>query len=480
MFKFGTYKLSDFWLNVSKLATGTVLAQITGILLTPFIMRIFDAKDIGMLNIFNQIVGFFLVISVLRLDRAVVLSNQDNARIILRAGIQLICAFTLLIILITLPFASFWFSKLNLDYPLIFILALPVSFFLQSTINLFKAGGNSFSLYGMMAKAIVLQSLFVHVLKIGFGLNLGAGPAWLILAEIIGSVSTISFLWWSLHNKADFRLNWLPLKQMLDLFRSQKRFLQYDVPAALLNFGSSSIATFLLAYYFNAIIVGYYALGFMMLRLPMNLLGKAIGDVFYKNAATNANNKSDLRKSSSYVVITLFSFGLLPMAAIFFFGDVLFSFFFGKEWIPAGQFSQILSVYTLIWFISSPISNLYYVLNMQHRFMLIMLSSVILRGLAIVIGALYFDEIITMVFFSIVSFLVYGYQVIFLLNAVEVNFISFFKNILKSTRFAVIPLIIMIILNYLSLGTPKMMMILFPVIGIAIAWRWFKKPALTL
>jgi O-antigen/teichoic acid export membrane protein len=480
MLKFGAFKLSDFWLNVSKLATGTVLAQVTGILLTPIIMRIFDAKDIGMLNIFNQIVGFFLVISVLRLDRAVVLSNQNDAHIILRAGLQLIGAFTLLITLITLPFASFWFNKLNLDYPLVFILALPVSFLLQSTINLFKAGGNSFSLYGMMAKAIILQSLFVHILKIVFGLNLGAGPAWLILAEIIGSVSTILFLWWSLYYRVNFQIKWLPISRMLELLKSQKRFLQYDVPAAILNFGSSSIATFLLAYFFNAKVVGYYALGFMMLRLPMNLLGKAIGDVFYKNAANQAKSVSELRKSSSYVVITLFSFGLLPMAGIFFFGDVLFSFFFGKEWIPAGEFSQILSIYTLIWFISSPISNLYYVLNMQHRFMRVMLSSLVLRSLAITLGAIYYDAITTIFFFSIVSFLVYGYQVIFLLNAVDVNFGSFFKNIFISSKFAIIPLMVMIILDYLSLGTPKMMLILFPVVGAALIFRWFKKPTLNL
>src|SRR5690606_21026482 len=113
--------ISKFWRNVGKLASGTVLAQIIGITLTPVITRIFDAHDIGMLNIFNQIIGLLVVVSVFRLDRAVVLSTREDASQILRAGIQLIVGFTLLLTLITMPFADFWFRFFGLEYPRIFI-----------------------------------------------------------------------------------------------------------------------------------------------------------------------------------------------------------------------------------------------------------------------------------------------------------------------------------------------------------------------
>ena len=112
--------ISDFWINVSKLATGTILSQLIGILLTPFITRIFDANDLGMLNVFNQIVGALVVVSVLRLDRAIVLSGKEESKIILRAGLQLILIFSAFILLITLPFANFWFRQLNLLYQLHF------------------------------------------------------------------------------------------------------------------------------------------------------------------------------------------------------------------------------------------------------------------------------------------------------------------------------------------------------------------------
>jgi O-antigen/teichoic acid export membrane protein len=472
--------LSDFWINVSKLATGTILSQLIGILLTPVITRIFDAKDIGMLNVFNQIVGILVVISVLRLDRAIVLAHGEESQIIIRAGIKLISFFTLFILLITLPFAEFWFHFLNLKYPPVYILAIPLAFLLQSIINLFKAAGNTFKLYGVMASAIILQSAFVHVFKIGFGLELGKGPAWLILAEILAGVTTILFLWRALYKRAEFRMKNLPFIELRKLLKKEKSFLKFDVPAALLNFLSWSIATFLLAYYYDATTVGYYALGFTMLRLPMNLLGKAIGDVFYKNSANDISDIEKLRSSSSRVVIHLFSFGLLPMAAIFFFGDVLFSFFFGKTWITAGQYSQILSIWTLVWFISSPISNLYYVLGLQQKFLQFMGVSLVLRGAAIIVGAQFFQPEGTLILYSLASLIIYGYQVFFLLGKLKEETRRFFLNLWRACSFAVFPIFGMLLLHYLSFGTPIMMSILFPMIGISMAWRWFKKPKLSI
>lgn len=467
--------ISKFWRNVGKLASGTVLAQIIGITLTPVITRIFDAHDIGILNIFNQIIGLLVVVSVFRLDRAVVLSTREDASQILRAGIQLIVGFTLLLTLITMPFADFWFRFFGLEYPRIFILALPAAFFLQSLVNFLKAGGNSFSLYSVMALTIVLQSLLVHVLKIVFGIYLGAGPAWLILAELVSGVAGAALLLYSLKKSAGFVPRFLSMDKLRQLLKSQKKFYRYDVPAALLNFASWSVATFLLAWYFDTRTVGHYALGFMMLRLPMNLLGKAIGDVFYKDSADQAGNKEQLLASSSRVVIMLFTFGILPIAAVFFFGDVLFSFFFGKEWIRAGEFSQILSIWTLIWFVSSPISNLYYVLNVHHRFLTFMASSLVVRGLAISVGAMFFEAEGTLVLYSIASLIMYAYQVYFLLGKLDVRWGEFFRKLWLSSRFTLIPIAVMLLLDAVSPATPIVIAILVPLIGGALAWRWFRK-----
>jgi O-antigen/teichoic acid export membrane protein len=474
------FTLSTFWVNVSKLATGSILAQISGVLLAPVILRMFDAKDIGMLNLFNQAVAFFMVFSVLRLDRAIVLSKGQEAHRILETGQSIILFFTLLLVLISLPFSGYWFQLMHLDYPRLFILALPAAFLLQSTINLYKAAGNVFTLYGVMASAIVMQSLVVHLLKILFGLGLGRGPAWLILAELSGYLLTLFYLLRAFFKKTGFQFRFAGIGEIKEMLASKIAFIWYDVPAALLNFFSSSVAVFLLAWLYDTRVVGYYALGYSMLRLPMNLLGKAIGDVFYKDSADQAADPDKLRKRASNVVIQLFTFGILPMAAIFFFGDVIFSFAFGKHWITAGQYSQIFSSWTLIWFISSPISNLYYILKLQHRFTLVMFTSLLLRGGAILLGSLFGDIWQMLILYSIVSILVYGYQVVFLLGKLHVKPAPFIKSLWLSCRFTIVPLIIMALLNIFAPATNIVLMILIPVMALAMAYRWLYKPRLNL
>jgi O-antigen/teichoic acid export membrane protein len=367
---------------------------------------------------------------------------------------------------------------MELNYPGIFILALPFAFVLQSTINLHKAAGNVYMLYGIMASATVVQALAINLLKIFFGVSLGRGPAWLILAELSGYLLTLLYLLRALFKKTGFRFRFARIREIKEMLASKVAFIWYDVPAALLNFFSSSVAVFLLAWLYDTRVVGYYALGYSMLRLPMNLLGKAIGDVFYKNSADQAADPEKLRKSASNVVIQLFTFGILPMAAIFFFGDVIFSFAFGKHWITAGKYSQIFSSWTLIWFISSPISNLYYILKLQHRFTLVMFTSLLLRGGAILFGSLLGDIWQTLILYSIVSILVYGYQVVFLLGKLHVKPLLFMKNLWLSCRFALVPLLIMILLNFISPATPVMLMILIPVMALAMAYRWIYKPRL--
>jgi O-antigen/teichoic acid export membrane protein len=470
--------VSEFWVNVSKLATGTIASQVLAILFTPFITRIFDAKDIGTLNLFNQIVGLMVVVSMLRLDRAIILADDNEAKKLVNAGFSIILCFFMLLLLISFPFQSFWIRFFGLSYPAYFILTIPAAFFLQSIINLFKTGGNTFKLYSTMAKGLFIQALLVQFLKLFFGLNLGAGPAWLILAELLAATMVIIYYVFELGKKAQFKIEiigWIDLKRLL---LEHKSFIKFDVPASLLNFLSWSAASFLLAYFFDAKTVGYYALGFTMLRLPMNLLGKAIGDVFYKKSAGEASDIVMLRKSSNQVVIQLFSFGLLPIMAVFFFGDVLFSFFFGKQWIPAGEYSQVLSFWTFIWFISSPISNLYYILGLQHKFLQFMAVSLIIRALAIVIAAKFFDAKSAIVFYSIASLLVYGYQLIYLLKMLKTDFKQLVANIFKGSSFALGAIILMFILNMLSLATPILMLIIFPTIGLSMAWRWFKRPKL--
>jgi O-antigen/teichoic acid export membrane protein len=64
----------------------------------------------------------------------------------------------------------------------------------------------------------------------------------------------------------------------------------------------------------------------------------------------------------------LFILSIVPFSIIFLFGEPIFVFVFGDNWVLAGQISEILAPWLMINFVTSPISTLPLVLEKQVLF----------------------------------------------------------------------------------------------------------------
>ena len=78
--------------------------------------------------------------------------------------------------------------------------------------------------------------------------------------------------------------------------------------AILLNSISVALPALLLAYFFNPIIVGYYALGHRVLAMPLGVIGGAVAQVFFPRA-TEAYNKGELDSLTISIFGELVSIG---------------------------------------------------------------------------------------------------------------------------------------------------------------------------
>jgi O-antigen/teichoic acid export membrane protein len=99
-----------------------------------------------------------------------------------------------------------------------------------------------------------------------------------------------------------------------------------------------------------------------------------------------------------------------------FIGQDLFVVLFGPEWAEAGVYVQILSIWTFFWFISSPISNLFSVLERQDLALYINTLIFISRVIALVIGGYLHNARLAILLFGVSGILVYGYLDILLIN----------------------------------------------------------------
>jgi len=148
--------------------------------------------------------------------------------------------------------------------------------------------------------------------------------------------------------------------------------------------------------------------------MPMSLIGRAIGKVFHQRAA-QANLRGDLEPLVRNLLRTLVIVGLAPISALAVIGEDLFSLVFGPTWSQAGIYTQILSPWAFVWFVSSPLSTLFGVLNKQAQGLRLQITIFVSRLISLGIGAYYENVILALALFSVTGILVYGnlvYQIV--------------------------------------------------------------------
>ena len=75
--------MSNFISNVLKLVSGSVTAQILGILLVPLITRIYSPDDLGIFQIFLSVSGILVIFSTFSYQFAIMLpkTEEDSANV---------------------------------------------------------------------------------------------------------------------------------------------------------------------------------------------------------------------------------------------------------------------------------------------------------------------------------------------------------------------------------------------------------------
>jgi O-antigen/teichoic acid export membrane protein len=195
------------------------------------------------------------------------------------------------------------------------------------------------------------------------------------------------------------------------MFASAKRyrkFFLFTTWAMLLNVLSWHLPALLLSGFFSASIVGYFVLGQRVIRLPLNLIGKAVSQVFYQRAAL-AKRSGNLTPLVEAVFKRLVQFGLFPILTVTIVGPELFLVVFGDPWREAGVYTQILGCWMVFWFISSPLSTLFSILEEQEFDLRLNVAIFSTRLTSLVIGGYLGSARVAVLLFALSGSAIYAY-----------------------------------------------------------------------
>jgi O-antigen/teichoic acid export membrane protein len=401
--------LNTFLKHTVRLATGTALGQIIVVASAPILSRLYTPEMFGTFGLFNAVVITLATISGFRFEFAILLPGEDRDGydlLRLQLLLTLLVAILMGLLCVLIP-GGIARGLGDPDLGLVLWMAGP-AILLFGGFNGLNFWNTRQRHFGRLAKAKVAGNLCTVIGQIATA-SLWFPASWGLIGGLILGKGVEDGLLWSGIRKQDRRRFdrqglWANMKRLASRYR---KFPQYHTGSSLINTLAWQLPPVLLALFFNTGIVGFYVLGERVIRVPMNVVGKAISQVFFRQG-TDARREGTLATVFVQTVRMLSIIGLLPSLILTILGRDLFVVVLGPDWAEAGVFVQILAPWAFVWFLSSPLSTLISIQERQETGLIYNTLVLFSRTVSLLVGGWLGDARIALLLFSVSGLLSYG------------------------------------------------------------------------
>lgn len=404
--------------DVATLAGGTAGGQLISVAFTPVVTRLYGPEAFGALGTFLAALSVIAPLACLSYPFAIVLPREEaSAWRLARLSIFVSLIFCGFISVTLAAYVSFGitiasFGKLGVE-----ILILPIAIILSNLLNI----GNNWAIreefFKLKAAVALKQSLFVNLTKVLIGAFAASSVA-LILITVAGLGVNALLLaagikqGRSKRGVPSFKGPVLPLifssKGVRKVAGEYKDFAIKRTPQIILNASTQGVPVILLAFFFGPGAAGQYALGLMVMGLPLRLIGESVSSVLYPRLNAAVLSGADVRRMIVRTSVGLAAVGVVPFGLIMLLGPWLFALIFGAEWGLAGDYARWLAIWYFMMFVARSAFAAIAVLRLQGLFLSYELLSTFLRGGALVIGFVTLrDDQLGIMLFSITSAALY-------------------------------------------------------------------------
>lgn len=389
---------SHFARHVSVLAGGTVAGRLIVVAASPILTRLYSPGDFGLLAVFVGLVATVSVVASLRYQLAIPLAETDGEA----ASVTTLSALIVFLVTsLTTVTVILWGRQiaqvLNAPALVKHIWLVPVGTLLIGTYQILNYWAIRTRSFSAIARTTLTQAIGSVVMQVG-GFKLG--PAALLFGQVTGQAA----------GNTNLILGTLrPYRQLFkkvsrgDLSKAAvrwRRFPLYDTWSAALNTAGTQLPALLFASLFAPAAAGVYMLADRVLQTPMGVLGGAVSQVFFSRSA-QALRDGELAALVATIHSRLAQIAMPPTIILILSGPDLFALVFGDQWREAGRFAQWMAPWVYMVFVTSPLSQLFSVLEKQAQGLVFNTVLFTTRTGGLLLGASRGDLMLAVALFSV-------------------------------------------------------------------------------
>ncbi|MBU9723086.1 MULTISPECIES: lipopolysaccharide biosynthesis protein [Bacillaceae] len=411
----------QFVRNVAIVATGAAGAQAITLLFSPIITRIYGPEAFGVLGVFMALVAIVSPIAAMTYPIAIVLPKKDaDAKLLIRISIYTSILMAVFIALLLVFYSNHIVLLLQLEdiAPFLYLIPLVIVFtgFLQVT----KQWIIRTKQFSVTARVLFLQALFLNSAKVGMGWINPVASVLIIITTIGSAIHALMLIIGIRGSKTSHHEDTEKPSNVMELMKKYRDFPLYRAPQVFLNAISQSLPVLLLASFFGPASAGFYSIGKTVLSIPGQLIGHAIGDVFYPRIAEAANNGHKLTNLVIKATLALCAVGIIPFGIVIIFGPWLFGFVFGMDWVLAGEYARWIALWTFFLFINTPSVKALPVLSAQLFHLNFTVFTIIARVISLAVGYYAFSsDLISVALFGLSGALINLLLILITINKVK-------------------------------------------------------------
>lgn len=395
-------KQSEFFKNTVLVMTGTVLAQVIGIAITPIISRLFSPWDFGVFGSFNAIAAIIAAGITLDYSQAMMLPKSDDEAINL-LYISIYCVFSisaiLLVIGLIIPSAIGGLTKIKgLGGLGLLIIASVISGINQAS----QAWSIRRKAFKHTSASQVIRSVSLAGTRIGFG-YLNSGGFGLIITSILANMlASIKLLGIVLSDISVLKHN-VRLSSIKKLAKEYRDFPAYSATQNVINAASAGLPVLLLGRFYGVASAGAYAFAVSVLQAPMGFILTALRQVLFQRACETQQHKKRLTPLYLKTTIGLFTIGIVPCLTFIIWAPQLFVWIFGARWLMAGEYARSLTVWLAVVFCNLPAVLFARILRIQRFVFFYDIALLSCRFIVLAIGGQFLNSYQSVAIFSLVG-----------------------------------------------------------------------------
>jgi O-antigen/teichoic acid export membrane protein len=209
-------------------------------------------------------------------------------------------------------------------------LMIPIGFVPLCMMNIGNGWAMRLGQFKEVSRFRIINSLSMNFSNVLFG-TLGLGYKGLILGFVVGV--TLPGAWFTRkYHLLKLKYKDFSIKKRKNIIgKTYIDFPKVNLPHALMDITRELLIVFFILLFFSKNELGSYDFSFKMLKLPLTVIGGAIGQVYFQKIASKKNLGESIYEITIQTMRNLFLISIVPFTVLYFFGENLFSFVFNEK-----------------------------------------------------------------------------------------------------------------------------------------------------